>query len=173
MVGFRKKIDVPSLNRTKEQPGHFNNEVSTDQRYFGVYVGIVKNTQDIQHMGRLQVFLPDWGGDEDNRSIWRTVSYCAPFGGSSPAMERFWERDIAEYDYTPTSYGFWAVPPDVGNRIVVMFINGDQARGIWIGSLYDSFMNHNVPGMAAYDKHNNPEDQIHKFQNVTEYNKKC
>ena len=171
MVGYRKKVDVPSFDHNRSQPKYFNNELSTAQSYFGLYLGIVKNTQDIQHMGRLQVFLPDDGGDEDNKDLWRTVSYCTPFGGSSPAMERFWERDTAEYDYTPTSYGFWAVPPDVGNKVLIMFINGDQSRGVWIGVMYDSFMNHNVPGLAADDSHNNPNDKVHKFQNVTEYNK--
>ena len=69
MVGFRKKIDIPSLGRSKEQPGYFNDQISTDQKYYGVYIGIVKNTQDIQHMGRLQVFLPDWAGEEDNKNL--------------------------------------------------------------------------------------------------------
>ena len=171
MVGYRKKVDTPSFDHHRSQPKYFNNELSTTSSYFGLYIGIVKNTQDIQHMGRLQVYLPDFGGDEDNKALWKTVSYCAPFGGSSPAMERFWEKDIEEYDYTPTSYGFWAVPPDVGNKVLIMFISGDQSQGVWIGVLYDSFMNFNVPGMAADDSHNNKDDTVHKFQNVTEYNK--
>jgi GH24 family phage-related lysozyme (muramidase) len=165
----RRKIDVPSFDRTKSAPKYFNNEISTDQKFFGVYLAIVKNTHDIQHMGRLQVYLPDWGGDEDNKDIWRTVSYCAPFGGSTPGMERYWDRGL-DYDHTPTSYGMWAVPPDIGNKVYIMFINGDQSRGIWIGVMYDNFMNFNVPGLAAYDKHDSP-DQVHKFQNVAEYNK--
>ena len=165
-----RKQDSPSLNRANSAPGYFYGDTEDSPRYYGVYLGIVKNTQDIQHMGRLQVYMPDWGGDEDNKNVWRTVSYCAPFGGSSPAQERHWEKGIAEYDYTPTSYGFWAVPPDVGNKVLVMFINGDESKGIWIGVLYDNFMNFNVPGLAAYDKHNGP-DQVHLWQNVTEYNK--
>jgi GH24 family phage-related lysozyme (muramidase) len=165
------KSDTVSASRTRSTPKYFHDDIADSPRHFGVYMGIVKNTQDIQHMGRLQVFLPDWGGDEDNQKDWKMVSYCAPFGGSTPAMERFWKRDVGEYDYTPTSYGFWAVPPDVGNKVLVMFINGDETRGVWIGSMYDSFMNFNVPGLAASDKHNNPEDTVHKFQNVTEYNK--
>jgi GH24 family phage-related lysozyme (muramidase) len=167
-----RKEDTVSGHRTASIPEYLKSAGSADSpRHFGVYMGIVKSTQDIQHMGRLQVFLPDWSGDEDNRKDWKIVSYCAPFGGSTPAMERFWKRDVGEYDYTPTSYGFWAVPPDVGNKVLIMFINGDENRGVWIGSMYDTFMNHNVPGLAAYDKHNNPDDKIHKFQNVTEYNK--
>ena len=164
------KLGVPSRSRTKS-PTTYQHQNRTSTQFNGVYVGIVKDTQDIQHMGRLHVFLPDWGGDEDNKDLWKVASYCAPFGGSSPAMERFWEKGINEYDYTPTSYGFWAVPPDVGNKVLIMFINGDQARGVWIGVMFDSFMNHNVPGLAADDSHNNPDDKVHKFQNVTEYNK--
>ncbi len=165
----RQRIDNPSVARTKTEPGYFSNDTANRKRHYGVYVGIVKNTQDVTMMGRLDVFLPEFGGVEDNRLTWKTVNYCAPFGGSTPGMERYWEEGINEYDYTPTSYGFWAVPPDVGNKVLVMFINGNEANGIWIGVLYDTFMNYNVPGLAAYDKH----DACDYYPNVptTEYNK--
>jgi len=162
-----RKDDLPSLRESKETPGHFTDDTA-DTRHYGLYVGIVKNTRDVQHMGRLEVYLPDFGGDEDNYKLWKPVSYCTPFGGSSPASERHWIKGKS-YDYTPTSYGFWAVPPDVGNKVLVMFVNGDTARGVWIGCLLDSFMNHSMPGLAAYDK----SDPALKYSPVptTEYNK--
>ena len=170
MVEGIKKTDRPSFRRLKETAGHYTDDVASKKRHYGVYIGHVKNTQDVQHMGRLSVWLPDWGGEEDNPRIWKTVSYCAPFGGSTPGMERHWDRGHSDYDFTPTSYGFWAVPPDIGNKVLVMFINGEEQRGIWIGVLYDSYMNFAVPGLAAYDKHNGcayypqmPTSEYNKF----------
>jgi lysozyme len=43
------------------------------------------------------------------------------------------------------------VPPDINTQVLVMFINGDPARGIWIGAMYNQFMNNMVPGMASSD----------------------
>ncbi len=88
----RQRIDNPSVARTKTEPGYFSNDTANRKRHYGVYVGIVKNTQDVTMMGRLDVFLPEFGGDEDNRLTWKTVNYCAPFGGSTPGMERYWEK---------------------------------------------------------------------------------
>ena len=91
----------------------------------------------------------DFGGDEDNHDVWKTVSYCTPFGGSTAAQEKHWVKGD-NYAFNPTSYGMWAVPPDVGNKVLVMFLGGNLSQGVWIGCLMDSFMNFNMPGMAAY-----------------------
>ncbi len=160
-----KKDDIPSHRRSKETPRHYTNNTE----FHGLYIGIVKNTRDVQYMGRLDVYLPDFGGDEDNYKLWKTVSYVTPFGGSTPAAERHWIKGI-DYDHTPTSYGFWAVPPDIGNKVLVMFINGDPARGVWLGCLLDSFMNHSMPGLSSYDKHD-LENSDYINVPTTEYNK--
>ena len=93
-----RKDDLPSLRESKETPGHFTDDTA-DTRFYGLYVGIVKNTRDSQHMGRLDVFIPDFGGDEDNANIWKPVSYSTPFGGSTPASERHWIKG-KKYDFT-------------------------------------------------------------------------
>ena len=163
-----RKDDIPSYKQSKETPGHYTDDTH-DTRFHGLYVGIVKNTRDAQHMGRLEVYLPDFGGDEDNFKLWKTVTYATPFGGSTPAAERHWIHGHT-YDFTPTSYGFWAVPPDVGNKVLVMFINGDISRGVWIGCLLDTFMNHSMPGLGAYDKSDPPCAGFLPVP-TTEYNK--
>ena len=134
---------------------------------FGVFMGFVKNTSDIQDMGRLQVWIPEFGSAPDDSAGWITVSYCSPYAGATNDAT-ISNSDLESFDGTQTSYGMWMVPPDINNKVIVMFINGDSARGIWIGSLYDQYMNSMVPGNA--DTTNNYQ---YNGKNVptAEYNK--
>lgn len=105
----------------------------------GIYVGIVKENDDVQKMGRLRVYIPELGGSEEPDSeegsdSWYTVSYCSPFAGMNQGEKQ--------------SYGFWAVPPDKDTRVLVCFASGDPAQGYWIGCLYEQFMNHMVPAIG-------------------------
>lgn len=115
---------------------------------FGVFVGFVKDSQDIQRNGRLRVWVPELGSAPDNPDGWIIVNYCSPFAGATN-NETTSKADIESFEGTQTSYGFWMVPPDVNNQVLVMFVNGDASRGIWIGSLYNQYMNNMVPGMAS------------------------
>ena len=119
--------------------------------YFGVFVGWVKRADDVQKNGRLLVWIPELGSTPDEEQSWITVSYCSPFAGATN-VETISKSNLKDFDGTQTSYGLWMVPPDVGNQVLVMFIAGDPARGVWIGSLYDQFMNNMVPAMAADTK---------------------
>lgn len=134
---------------------------------FGVFVGFVKGADDVQKNGRLRVWIPEFGTAPEEEHGWVTVNYCAPFAGSTN-VETSSKSDFKKFEGTETSYGFWMVPPDINNQVLVMFVGGDPARGIWIGSLYNQFLNNMVPGMAA-DKRNyaHPNRQIP----VAEYNK--
>ena len=115
---------------------------------FGVYVGWVKRADDVQKMGRLQVWVPEFGSTPDEEAGWITVNYCSPFAGATN-VDTTSKADLQSFDSTQTSYGMWMVPPDVNNQVLIMFVCGDPARGIWIGSLYNQYMNNMVPGMAA------------------------
>ena len=53
------------------------------------------------------------------------------------------------YDDTQKSYGMWFVPPDPGTLVIVIFINGDAARGYWIGCVQDTGTNFMTPGLAS------------------------
>ena len=115
---------------------------------FGVFMGFVKRADDVQRNGRLQVWIPDFGSAPDEIQGWITVNYCSPFAGATN-VDTISKGDIQQFDGTQTSYGMWMVPPDINNQVMVMFINGDPSKGIWIGSLYNQFVNNMVPGMAA------------------------
>jgi len=45
------------------------------------YIGVVKNNLDPTRCGRVQVFIPELGGNPDEQTNWRTVSYASPFMG--------------------------------------------------------------------------------------------
>lgn len=134
---------------------------------FGVFSGFVKGADDVQKNGRLQVWIPEFGTAPDEEQGWITVSYCSPFAGATN-VETISKSDIESFNGTQTSYGMWMVPPDINNQVLVMFIAGDPARGIWIGSLYNQFMNNMVPGVPS-DARNwqHPGKQVP----VAEYNK--
>lgn len=114
----------------------------------GVYVGFVKDASDVQRNGRLRVWIPELGTAPEEEQGWMVVSYCSPFAGATN-VETISKANLQTFEGTQTSYGMWMVPPDINNQVLVMFANGDAARGFWIGSLYNQFMNNMVPGMAA------------------------
>lgn len=135
-------------------------------RHNGIYIAIVKKSYDPQKMGRLLAWVPDLGGQEDNPSYWKSFSYTSPFAGQSPAKPEYIQGDT--FEGTPVSYGMWFVPPDEGNKIVVAFLDGDENRGIWIGALQESYMNHSMPDIA-FAKSNKTGHPLERP--VTEYNK--
>lgn len=114
----------------------------------GVFIGWVKRTDDIQKMGRLQVWVPEFGSQPEDPDGWITVSYCSPFAGSTN-VDTASKSDFSQFEGTETSYGMWMVPPDINNQVVVMFVSGDASRGIWIGNMFNQFMNNMVPGMTT------------------------
>ena len=111
----------------------------------GVYIGIVKNNKDDLNMGRLQVWIPEMKGDPEDASNWIWVSYCSPFAGSSNPENL--GGDVKSSTDTQRAYGFWAVPPDLNNEVIVAFPNGDTAKGVWLGGLYQQANTYTVPGI--------------------------
>jgi len=116
----------------------------------GPYIGTVKNTIDPLRSGRLQVFIDEFGGDEDDSSSWRTLSYCSPFfGHTDPKRRGSTEKGAKQsFDESPHSYGMWFVPPDVGVKVLCTFVNGDPYKGFWFGCIPEWPSHHMVPGMA-------------------------
>lgn len=118
---------------------------------FGLYIGFVKNAKDVQKNGRLAVWIPEFGSAPDIPAGWVTVNYCSPFAGATN-VSTISRTDQKTFENTQTSYGMWAVPPDINNEVLVMFINGDPAKGVWIGCMYNQFVNNMVPTVPANSK---------------------
>ena len=112
-----------------------------------MYVGIVKKNDDPQNMGRLQVWIEEFGGDPDVDSSWIGVSYASPFAGTTSIFEQ--GTNVKEYDDTIKSYGFWAVPPDLEARVLVGFAGGKLDKGYWFACLFQRGTQVSIPGIPA------------------------
>lgn len=113
----------------------------------GMYVGVVKQNNDPQNMGRLQVWIEEFGGDPDDEASWIGVSYASPFGGSTSIYEQ--GTNVKDYEDTIKSYGFWAVPPDLEARVLVGFAAGKLDKGYWFACLFQRGTQVSIPGIPA------------------------
>ena len=89
----------------------------------GPYLGIVKGNKDPARMGRLRVFIPSLAKvaePVENQLI--TCEYLMPFYGAKG--EQFAKGAGRDYSDSQHSYGFWAVPPDIGTKVLVIFVEG-------------------------------------------------
>lgn len=110
------------------------------------YIGIVKNNVDPTRCGRMQIWIPDLGGNQDDPQNWRTVSYASPFMGTTNVKSSSTQNS---FDQSPQTYGMWMVPPDIGVEVIVIFIAGDLMRGYWIACTNTNLSRHMLPGMAS------------------------
>lgn len=122
----------------------------------GPYIGVVKNNSDPARLGRLQVWLPDLGGTEYDQNNWYTVCYASPFFGTTIGRPEY-QTAGAPFGYEQQSYGFWAVPPDIENFVLVTFVMGDPSRGYWFACIPNNQAAHMVPAIA---RPVNPESSI-------------
>jgi hypothetical protein len=112
--------------------------------------GVVKDNVDPVRMGRIQVYLLDLGGEDQNDAdSWITVGqlpnfygYTAPRGGNKP-------EDYGTYDRNPHSYGAWQSPPDIGTVVICMFVNGDPNFGYYIGCVPNPDALQMIPAIGA------------------------
>lgn len=112
----------------------------------GPFIGVIKNNVDPARQGRLAVWVPDIGGDEDDPTKWYVVRYASPFFGSTLGSPG--GTDQASFSTSQQTYGFWAVPPDVGNLVLITFVMGDPTRGYWFACIPNIQTRHMVPGIA-------------------------
>ena len=90
----------------------------------GVYLATVMNSADVNRSGRLEVSIPalQTYKDAPDRSVadvTYTVRYCSPFAGQTPVRDAR-GTNSGDFHATQKSYGFWAVPPDLDTRVLVI-----------------------------------------------------
>lgn len=144
----------------------------------GPFVAKVISHLDPRRMGTLQVqLLSDIvsGNDKDEPGQLFNARYCTPFYGVNNVQSNGKNQT---YQESQQSYGFWAVPPDPGTKVLVIFAEGQANQCYWIGCIQDEYMNYMVPdGRATKDASRIHQDTVPKDYKgmelpVGEYNKK-
>lgn len=140
----------------------------------GPYLARVVAHLDTNYMGGLEVQLIQTSatGDEmDVKEQLIRVRYASPFYGVTPLSSIGGDN---QYRNTQQSYGFWAVPPDIGTNVLVMFLEGNRSRGYWFACVPDEGMNFMVPDPRASTELTSDEtpDELKGAKlPVSEYNK--
>lgn len=124
----------------------------------GPYLAEVMDNVDSQLSGRISVYIPDFGGDPKDRSNWLLCRYMTPFYGIQPMSNTV----AAETSGQLESYGMWMQPPDVGVKVLVLFINGDRSKGVWIGCLPEIGSHGSIPAndRGDFDYYEDPNTPI-------------
>src|SRR6056300_1210113 len=151
----------------------------------GPYVGIVKGNKDPLRAGRLKVLIPSLRGtykSEFDGLI--DCDYLSPFYGNKGLRH---VKPGTKHTDSQFSYGFWAVPPDLETRVLVILAEGKMEQAFWIGCVQEPLTNHMTPGIASsnkvkddlnqdptedYGSSNLPAGEINRFSDVNEINYK-
>lgn len=142
----------------KVRPQSKDGNASRINMPLGIYLGIIKDNKDDRGMGRLKVWIPEFKSSADDASSWVTVGYASPFAGATnPHATGSNPKSSKD---TQKAYGFWFVPPDVNNEVLIAFPNGDITKGVWFACLYQQANTYTVPGIPfgkTYGKTTNAE----------------
>lgn len=136
----------------------------------GPYEAVVVSHLDPKYMGSLRVELlksSTTGNQPERTGQIITAKYMNPFYGVTPISSNSKNDDFAS---TQKSYGMWFIPPDVGTRVLIIFVEGNISRAYWIGCVQDTYMNFMTPDPWVGTVYNT-EDQTQKLP-VGEFNKK-
>jgi hypothetical protein len=136
---------------TQDNEKDFANKYSVADS--GPYIGVIKDTEDPLRMGRLGVVIPalshtDASKSRESELIW--CQYLSPFYGAKP-FKAVSSTDPYSSAVNQTSYGMWAIPPDIDTNVLVIFAKGDKnaSSAFWIGCIQEPLTNHMVPGHGA------------------------
>ena len=128
----------------------------------GPFLAEVTNHLDPTYMGGLEVALIKGIPNSTNlQGETYVVRYLSPFAGNTSIRHE--GTNSSDFNDVQKSYGFWAVPPDIGTTVMVIFIDGDPNQGYWMGCVADVFQNHMVPGIAASKQVAVTEEQRRKY----------
>lgn len=132
----------------------------------GPYVARITNHLDPIRMGRLAVSVSDGLQNSiNNPSEIYIAQYLSPFyGATNPLYEG---SDSSDFNQAQKSYGFWAIPPDIGNKVLIIFANGDPNQCYWIGCVPQTYKNNMIPGIAASTKTAMTPAQQQKYGQAT------
>ena len=114
--------------------------------------GIVKDNIDPTCSGRIKVLIGDKAPrDSDNAGNWVTVQFLSTFFGKVGGTAGSASDDNGTYKSNPSSYGQWNAPPDIGTKVICIFVNGDPNYGFYIGCVPEAESLHMVPAIGSSD----------------------
>jgi hypothetical protein len=136
--------DIPDWTNTAKA-------VRGTKLHHGTYIGVVKNVLDPNNLGRLQVWISELGGNADDSNGWISVRYASPFLGSTNTQggDQISKNKSEKFSQVSQTYGMWMVPPDVNNKVLVTFANGDPNKGFWFACIFDRENHWAIPGNAG------------------------
>ena len=116
-------------------------------------IGIVKDNIDPDRAGTIGVALQDGKGPTDpDKGPWTRVQYLTSFFGVVNASAGTDESDLGTYTTNSSSYGQWQAPPDIGTKVICIFVNGDINKGYYIGAIPQPSTLQMVPAIGASDR---------------------
>ena len=138
----------------------------------GPFEAIVRNVLDPKFSGAIEVELVrtlSSGVSEPTGQV-VTAKYLHPFYGTTFVGGLNKNDDHRD---SQQSYGMWFVPPDIGNRVMIVFVEGNINKAYWIGCMPQALMNMMVPGSTPATTNTDTEDPalIGKKLPVGEHNK--
>ena len=140
-----------NISRSTGQPRNYKMDRGGMPTEMGPFIGLVKNNVDPTRSGRLQVYIELFGGNNpDDQSLWRTVNYCPPFYGATPAGASAGTGAFEQGN--PQSYGMWFTPPDIGVQVLCFFVGGDPSQGYYVGCIPDQGIIHMIPAVGSVVK---------------------
>jgi hypothetical protein len=140
-----------NINRNTGQPRNYKMDRGGMPTEMGPFIGRVTNNVDPTRSGRLQVYIELFGGpNADDPTLWRTVNYCPPFYGATPAGAAAGTGAFEQGN--PQSYGMWFTPPDIGVQVLCFFVGGDPNQGYYVGCIPDQGIIHMIPAVGSVPK---------------------
>lgn len=128
--------------------------------------GIVKDNIDPTKAGRIKVFIGEPGAkDSDSDGGWLTVSYLSSyFGRVTPTAG---QEGLGTYKENPSSYGQWQSPPDIGTKVLCIFVNGDPNFGFYIGGVPEPEALQMLPAIGSSDNVVTNEGEANSYGGAT------
>lgn len=139
-----------NVERTRGRSSNYQFDRGGMPTDFGPFVGEIMNNVDPTRSGRVQVYIEQFGqGDRNNPANWRTVSYMPQMAGATPKTSTSKGVGTFGSHNNQMSYGQQSAPPDIGVRVMCLFISGDPSQGYYIGCIPEQGMNHMTPTVGA------------------------
>lgn len=132
-------------------------------------IGVVKDNIDPTRAGRIRVALQDGKGpvSPDSASGWTTVQHLTTFFGVVRPNAGEGSENFGSYIDNSSSYGQWQAPPDIGTKVICIFINGDPNAGFYIGAIPEPETLHMVPAIGASEVVTVNEGEAESFGGAT------